>query len=444
MRPDHGFRSGLRLLMLGFGVTGKAVCEFAVEHAIPICVSDNGTLASDQRQWLENHDITYEESGHTSRLLQHATALVLSPGIPADLPLLEIARQRGMAVLSEIDLALRLIGGCSVIAVTGTNGKTTTVEVITKILHSQGYRAWAAGNIGTPLIRLIGEISLSDVLVLEMSSYQLEQSCDFHPDVGVLLTLSPDHLHRHKTMQRYAEAKGRLFENQGPGDVAILPRALAGQFEGGQGQRVYYDEVFTDLPPGTQDLLPHERSNLRAALAACQAVVPNLDIDAVPMDAVCPVFRQPHRMEVLGSVDGITIVNDSKSTNAGSTIAALRSVDQPIVLLLGGSSKGAGYEDLAAEIAVRCVREVFLFGEAANGLNELFSPFSADLPPVSVVRSMNAAIGRGLHAARSGDILLLSPACSSFDAFTDFAARGEALADHVRALPGFEKSQART
>jgi len=433
MKPSQSSQSDLRLLMLGFGLTGKAVCEFAIDHEIPICVSEHGALTQAQESWLQDHGIAFEQSGHTSELLRQANTLVLSPGIPADLPLLAEARERGITAVSELDLALRFVGECAVLAVTGTNGKTTTVEVIAKILQSQGYRSWGAGNIGTPLISLIGEIASSDVVVLEMSSYQLEQSYGFHPDVGVLLTLSPDHLHRHKTMKRYADAKGRLFENQVPGDVAILPRALAGQFDSGQGRRVFYDEIFAHLPSGTQDLLPHEKSNLRAALAACQALIPDIDVSSIPMEVVCPVFRLPHRMEVLGSIDGVTIINDSKSTNAGSTIAALHSVDQPVVLLLGGHSKGAGYED-----------EVLLFGEAASELNELFPRGSIGLPSVSVVQSMEAAIVRGLLVAQSGDVLLFSPACSSFDAFTDFAERGEAFADQIRAHPDFERSQSRT
>ena len=444
MKPVQNSQSDLRLLMLGFGLTGKAVCEFAVDHAIPICVSEHGALTQAQQLWLKEHDIAFEQSGHTSKLLGQANTLVLSPGIPADLPLFAEAREREIAIISEIDLALHFVGESPVLAVTGTNGKTTTVEVIVKILQTQGYLAWSAGNIGIPLISLIGEIASSDVVVLEMSSYQLEQSCGFHPDVGVLLSLSPDHLQRHKTMKRYADVKGRLFANQVSGDVAVLPRALAGQFDGGQGRRVFYDEDFADLPVGTQDLLPHEKSNLRAALAACQALIQGLDIASIPMDVVCPIFRLPHRMEVLGSIDGVTVVNDSKSTNAGSTIAALRSVDWPVVLLLGGHSKGAGYEDLAAEIVTRSVREIILFGEAASELKELFSRLSIDFPPVSVVRSMEAAIVRGLLVAQSGDVLLLSPACSSLDAFTDFAERGEAFADQIRAQSGFDNSQSRT
>jgi UDP-N-acetylmuramoylalanine--D-glutamate ligase len=162
------------------------------------------------------------------------------------------------------------------------------------------------------------------------------------------------------------------------------------------------------------------------------------------MEVVCPTFRLPHRMEVLGSICGVTIINDSKSTNPGSAIAALLAVDQPVVLLLGGHSKGAGYEDLANVILTRAIREVVLFGEAASELSELFSRYSVGFPTVSVDRSMESAIHRGLRAALPGDVLLLSPACSSYDAFTDFAERGEAFADLIQSQPGFESSPSRT
>ncbi|MCK5247377.1 UDP-N-acetylmuramoyl-L-alanine--D-glutamate ligase [Candidatus Bipolaricaulota bacterium] len=444
MTPLPDLSSIRRLLMLGFGLTGAAVCEFAVRHELPIAVSEHGRLSQEQQTWLEDHDIAFEQSGHTSLFLARADTVVLSPGVPVDLPILSEARERGISVISEIDLALGFVKECPVIAVTGTNGKSSTVEVIAKILQTQGHRAWVAGNIGTPLISLVDEVSSSDILVLEISSYQLEQSRGFRPNIGLLLTLSPDHLHRHKTMTAYADAKGRMFVNQGPDDVAILPRVLASQFNGGQARRVYYDEVFQDLPAGTESLLPHERSNLRAALAACQALVPGFDISQVPMEDVCPVFRLPHRMEVLGSIDGVRIINDSKSTNAGSTVAALRSIEAPIILLLGGHSKGAGYEALIDAMAESDLREVVLFGEAADELSDLFAQHVADVPTISVVRSMEAAVDRGLSVAQTGDVLLLSPACSSFDAFTDYVDRGETFAAVIRSKPGFTSSPSRT
>ena len=433
-----------RILMLGFGATGKAVCEFAIRHSLSIYVSEQEQLSQERQNWLHVRDIPFEHSGHTPEFLPNVDTVVLSPGIPANLSVLEEARHRGLAVFSEIELALRLVGSCPVIAVTGTNGKSTTVEVTARILQSLGRRAWVAGNIGIPLISIIDEVEESDTLVLELSSYQLEQSHHFRPKIGVLLNLSPDHIRRHGDMWSYASAKAKLFAQQEPDDVAILPRVLASQFEGGKGRRVFYDEAFERLPAGSESLLPHERSNLRAALAACEALLPDFDIANVPMDVVCEAFRLPHRMEVIGRVGNVRIINDSKSTNAGSTIAALRSIDSPIVLLLGGRSKGAGYETLVDVIAESVIREVVLFGEAAEPLSRLFEYHPHTLPAPFAVQTMGDAVERGVRVAMPGDVLLLSPACSSFDAFADYAERGEAFAALIQSQPGFESGQSRT
>lgn len=426
--------------MLGFAVTGRAVCEFAARRALSAYVSEQGRLSEEQQKWLCENDIPFEHTGHTSKFLPEADVIVLSPGIPSKLPILEEARQRGIRVLSEIDFALTLLGNRTVIAVTGTNGKSSTVEVIGKILQSLGRKAWVAGNIGTPLISLIDEIVESDALVLEISSYQLEQSRDFRPQIGVLLNLSPDHIRRHGDMRAYANAKGKLFANQESVDVAILPSTLASQFEHGNGRRVFYDEGFERLPTSVEMLLPHERSNLRAALAACAALLPEFDVSDVPMDIVRQAFRLPHRMETLGSVGGVRVINDSKSTNAGSAIAAVRSVDSPVVLLLGGRYKGAGYESLIDEIVASDTREVILFGEAADALRHVFGRSSrVGLVPLSVA-TMSEAVARGLLVAQPGDVLLLSPACSSFDAFADYVERGETFAHLIRSQPGFESA----
>jgi UDP-N-acetylmuramoylalanine--D-glutamate ligase len=297
------------------------------------------------------------------------------------------------------------------------------------------------GNIGTPLIRVVDEVAEGDVLVLEISSYQLEQSSGFRPRIGVLLNLTPDHLHRHGDMREYASAKAKLFLHQTSDDVAILPSALMTQFDQGSGRRVLYDLAVETLPAGSERLLPHEQSNLRAALAACEALLPDFDASKVSMDVVLKAFRLPHRMERIGAINSVHAINDSKSTNAGSTIAALRSLDAPVVLLLGGRHKGGGYESLIEEIAHSSfIRDVILFGEAADALRQLFEAHSRDVHGPTVVATMKEAVDRGLLVSRPGDVLLLSPACSSFDAFTDYAERGDAFSDLIRSVPGFEAS----
>ncbi|MBE0636692.1 hypothetical protein IH601_11905, partial [Candidatus Bipolaricaulota bacterium] len=325
-----------RLLVLGFGVTGRAVCDYALRHSFPVCVSDQRHLSQSQQHWLEANEIAFEHEGHTARFLSAVDAVILSPGIPDDHPVVQAARQRDLRVLSEIEFALGLLSGHRVIAVTGTNGKSSTVEVIAKLLKLQGQQAWVAGNIGIPLISIVDEVARGDVLVLEVSSYQLEQSRRLRPGVGVLLNLTPDHMQRHKDMRSYAEAKSRLFAHQEASDVAIMPKALASQFEAGEGRRVFYDGLNDPFPDFVGGLLPHERSNLKAAVAACETLGPDFDRDRVSMGDILEAFRLPHRMETVGTIHGVHVINDSKSTNAASTIAALRCMNAPTVVLLGG------------------------------------------------------------------------------------------------------------
>lgn len=430
--------------VLGFGLTGRAVCDHAIRHGVPVAVSDAGTLSSSAVAWLRDRGVPFEHGGHTDGFVRRASVLVLSPGVSPGEPVVVSARQRGVPVVSEIAYALSRGPECTVIAVSGTNGKSSTVTVIGEMLTTLGQRTWVAGNIGVPVISIIDEVASGDVLCLEVSSYQLEQSPGFRPHIGVLLNLDPDHLHRHGSLERYARAKSHLFASQGPGDVAVLPRALAGTFDQGRGRRVYFDEAFPDLPSAADALMPHERFNLRAALAACRAVVPTLDLAQVPMGRVTTALRLPHRMEALGFVEDIRVVNDSKSTNAASAIAAVRAVTSPSVLLLGGRSKGEGYEALADELERSDVRSVIVFGEAAAEFQAILSVRPSIAPRLHRVADLDEAVERGLETARPGDVLLFSPACSSFDAFTDYVQRGEAFSAAIRRLPSFREVAPRT
>ncbi len=432
---DHGaMRCDGPLLIVGFGLTGRAVAEYAQSRGLAVCVSDVGPLAEEDRHWLKTQTIPFEENGHSAEFFASAGRAVLSPGVPPALSRLDGLRERNCPIQAEIEFALEHCLPCRIIAVTGTNGKSSTVEVIAAILSFSGIRHWMAGNIGMPLIGLIDTIEEDDVLVLEVSSYQLEQFHAFRPNVGVLLNLSPDHLARHRTFAAYGEAKAKLLAQQNADDVAVLPRDLANQFEDGCGRRVFFDEIA--LPADVEAmLLPHERTNLKAAWAACRELIPELDIADLPPDRILNAFRLPHRMERVGFLKGIEVINDSKSTNAGSTIAALRALSSPAVLLLGGRSKRAGYAALVAEIETAALRGVVVFGEAAGEFETLLS----SLRGLSLHRAgdLEASIAVGLSLAHEGDVLLFSPACSSFDAFANFEERGNAFKSILRSLPGF-------
>lgn len=423
-----------RLLVVGFGVTGRAVCRYAVKHDVSTFLSEQRVLTDEERAWLGENGIPYEDGGHADRALAGIDAIVLSPSIPLTLPLIEHAKRRGIPVHSELDLAALVSATRPIVAVTGTNGKSSTVALIGALLRFWGSEALVVGNIGVPLIDVADDVGRYDAIVVEVSSYQLEQSVAFRPDVGVLLNLEPDHLAHHKTMDAYAEAKGRLFRLQKSDDVAILPSELAERFRQGAARRVFYDERLA-LPGGAERLSLHQRANLRAALCTCEALLPGIDWRQVPIDRILAALRLPHRMEEIGLVDGVRAIDDSKATNPASTIAALAAIDGPTVLLLGGRSKGAGYEALREAIETSAIRRIVLFGEAGERLAGLLEGH-----PFDCVSDVEAAVRVGFEAARPGDTLVFSPACSSFDQFRSFEERGEEFTRAVRARAGFSNA----
>jgi UDP-N-acetylmuramoylalanine--D-glutamate ligase len=430
-----GSATAARLLVVGFGVTGRAVCHYAVKHGASAVLSEQRVLTDEERAWLGENGIAYEDGGHTDRALVGIDAVVLSPSVPLTLPLIEHARRSGVPVYSELDLAALVGVARPLVAVTGTNGKSSTVTLIGELLRFWGREALVAGNIGVPLIDVADDAGRCDAVVVEASSYQLEQSVAFRPDVGVLLNLEPDHLAHHETMGAYAEAKGRLFRLQTSDDVAILPNRLAERFSQGAARRVFYDDERLALPDGAERLSLHQRANLRAALCTCEALSPGIAWRQVPIDRILAALRLPHRMEEIGLVDGVRAIDDSKATNPASTIAALAAIDGPTVLLLGGRSKGAGYEALREAIATSAIRRIVLFGEAGTRLAGLLEGH-----PLDCASNVEAAVRVGLEVARPGDTLLFSPACSSFDQFRSFEERGQEFARVVRARAGFSKA----
>jgi len=391
-----------RIAVLGFGTTGRALVEFAIGRRLSPIVSEARPLAEADREWLAERGVEFEDGGHTDGFLARAEAIVLSPGVPPSIPPLQMAMERGIPVLSEIDLACSLISP-PIVAVTGTNGKSSVVTLIGYLLEGAGEVPIVAGNIGMPAISIVDTASSASAVVLEVSSYQLEQSGSFRPRIGILLNLAPDHLHRHGTMEAYAAAKGRLFQLQTPED---------------------------------DSLPPHERENLKAAAASMIALIPDFDPAAIPEETLRAAFGLPHRLEEVGTVGGVRVINDSKSTNPASAIAALRATEGDVVLLIGGRSKGAGYEDLAREVGARPVRAVITYGEAAGELSALLARFGIE---TAVGSDLEEGISLSLAAAGPGDTFLFSPACSSFDQFTDFAERGEEFVRFISRLPGFSQ-----
>ena len=421
-----------RVAVFGFGRTGRAVVEFLLRKGIEPFVTDAGSISDEAKGFLSSHSVSYEDGGHTLRAVSGVDLIVLSPGVDPRAPILGNARSRGIPILSELDLAGMFLPRVPIIGVTGTNGKSTTVRLIEAILRAQGRTAVSGGNIGIPAISLVG--GDYDVLVLEVSSFQLEQSSAFHPRVGVLLNIAPDHLDRHRTMAAYTAAKLRLFRNQTRDDLAVAPTELAAAVREIEPAVVFYDRLDLSPLPGFERLLFHNRLNLKAAVAAARGIVEfdPLDLD---LEGLVPAFSLPYRMRVEGEVGGALVINDSKSTNAAATIAALRGFDRPVVLILGGRHKGAGYEELAREIAGRRVKQVVLYGEAASYLEERLH--AAGIVPAGEFPDLEGAVECALDHTSPGDVLLFSPACSSYDLFKNYEERGMAFSSMIRAHPFF-------
>jgi UDP-N-acetylmuramoylalanine--D-glutamate ligase len=366
--------------------------------------------------------------------LVHARAVVKSPGVPAEAPVIAEARARGIPVLGEVELAWRLIAN-EFIAVTGTNGKTTTTELVGHIHREAGIPVTVAGNVGTALSTYVDALAPDAVVVCEVSSFQLEDTVAFAPEGAVLLNLQPDHLDRHGTFEAYRAAKLRIFANQGNDDVAVAPAGLGVEDLGGCARRICFGTGpdaemaeragqlwWADEPLLAADEIrlrgAHNRLNAMAAAAVCLAR--GVDIDAV-RDGLRTFAGVEHRLEEVATVDGVLYVNDSKATNVDSTLVALQSfAGTPVHLILGGRGKGQDFAPLRAPVAAGCAG-VYLIGEAAPALRDVLGDGARDCGDLE--RALDAAHA----AAQPGEVVLLSPACASFDQFEDFEARGRAF-----------------
>ena len=372
-------------------------------------------------------------------LAARARTLIKSPGVPHDAPPIRAARARGAVVLGELELAWRLIPN-EFVAVTGTNGKTTTTEWIGHVHREAGLPVAVAGNVGTAASSLVGGLPGDVTVVCEASSFQLEDTVAFSPEAAVLLNLSPDHLDRHPSYEDYVTAKLRIFVNQGNYDVAVAPADLGVEDLGGCARRVTFgsgpgpdlSERAGHLWWGEQPVvrvdeiaLPgaHNRQNAMATAAVC--LTRGLDPDAVAT-GLRTFAGVRHRLERIAVTDGVTSVNDSKATNVASTIVALQAFPGGIHLIAGGRGKQQDFSPLAPLVAERC-RAVYLIGEAAAELADALEPSGV---PLHQAGDLEHAVAMARAAAAAGEIVLLSPACASYDQYSDFEARG----DHFRAL----------
>ena len=398
--------------------------------------------------------VVLELGGHDEARFEECDLLVVSPGIPATNRYIALAKASGAEVIGEVELASRL---CSapIAAVTGTNGKTTVTTMLGRILEESGFRAPVGGNIGRALVEVVeAEGDGADFIVGEVSSFQLEWAPTLKPKVGVMTNVTPDHLDRHPDIHEYAGLKARLFANQGEGDAKILnaddpltarymtpgPQSLLAFSRKGRVRRGAYVEkgdVFladgagSTRVCGADELLVPGLHNLENFLAAC-AAAHFLGADVGAMARVARSFEGlPHRMEVVGEMGGVRWVNDSKGTNVGATAMSLESVTGDVLLIAGGVDKGGDLTPLRTGVE-RKVRRMILIGEAA----ERFGRFFDGCAPIAYAKTLDEAVRISQEEARAGDTVLLSPACSSFDQFRDYAHRGDTFREMVQELMG--------
>jgi UDP-N-acetylmuramoylalanine--D-glutamate ligase len=425
--------------VIGLGKSGVAATRLLAREGVRVYASDAAPTpgaAADALRTLPG--VTLEVGRHDLDRLRRAAGLVVSPGVPPDAPPLAAARAAGVPIVSELDLGFRALGQIPCIAVTGTNGKTTTTALVAHLLQTAGVGAQAAGNIGRPLADVALDPAGLRWLAVEVSSFQLHDSPDFAPVIGVLTNLSPDHLDRYPDIAAYYADKRLLFRNATEASVWIVngddPAALA-LAAGVRGRLTrfslrgpadgWYDAPERTLRLGGAALLPRDalallgNHNVANALAASLAVV-EAGIGPVAIARGLRSFRAlPHRLEPVGEVGGVQWINDSKATNVASTVVAIEAMDRPFVLLLGGRHKGEPYTRLAPLLKARC-RLVIAYGEAGP----LVEQDLAGQVPLERGGDFTDVIVRARRAARPGEAVLLSPACSSYDMFSNYEERG--------------------
>ena len=383
-----------RVLVLGLARSGQAARAALEGRGVEVVGADRSLGNDDDLELLDDVDV-----------------LVKSPGVPGESALPAAARGRGIPVWSEIELGAHLLEDNPILAVTGTNGKTTTAELLGHILGAP-----VAGNVGRPLTSLVGTVPQGRPIVCEVSSFQLEDVHELRPWIAVLLNLEPDHLDRHGSFEAYRAAKLRVFENQRPDEFAVVPRGF--EPVPGAGRRIEF-AADDPLPAEPRILGAHNRENAAAATAAAR-------VAGISESAIAAGLRTfagvPHRLEPVREIGGVRYVNDSKATNAAAARRALTTYDAPIHLILGGSLKGEPFDELAALIAATNVVTVYLIGQAAEQLSAALA--GAKVPFLLSV-TLERAVAEAASAARPGEVVLLSPACASYDQFEDFEHRGE-------------------
>jgi len=454
--------SGKRVLVVGLGKSGVASALFLKKQGARVAVSDtkSGNELRNEIPVLLDHGITVETGGHGDRTFRGQDLIVVSPGVPVDAPPLVQARSLGEAVIGEIELAAQFLPG-PIVAITGSNGKTTTTTLTGEIMAAAGFPVLVGGNIGTPAISLAERANPETVIVLEVSSFQLETIRTFRPKVAAVLNVTPDHLDRHRTFEVYVDAKARVLENQQQEDYAVLnaddPTCVAmgqrtraqvfwfsRQQEVQQGAWVRDENVVFRDSSGQREILQVSEIPLKGAhnlenvlAAVCVSALMGAAPEKI-RQAVRNFKAVEHRLEFVASIHGVDYYNDSKATNVDATIKALESFPANIHLILGGKDKGSDYSVLNELIRQR-VKRVYTIGAAAAKIESQVIAAKIGRAEVVHAETLESAIRKAHAVAQSGDVVLLAPACASFDQFKNYEHRGQSFKEIVRGLTGVAK-----
>ena len=442
-----------RVLVVGLGKSGVASALFLKSRGARVTVSDSKPEAElrDEILLLLEQGITVETGGHGDRTFRGQDLIVVSPGVPVDAPQLAQARNLGEPVIGEIELAAQFLAG-PIVAITGANGKTTTTSLAGEIIAAGKFSSLVGGNIGTPAISFVDQAGPATWIVLEISSFQLETIVEFRPRIAVILNITPDHLDRHKTFANYVDAKARVFQNQGADDFTVLNAddpSAAGLSDRTRAQLFWFSRkkeiekgafvrgthIFFRDGHSEREIMPladvplrgaHNLENVLAgisigALVGCQPEQIRL--------AVRNFKAVEHRLEFVAKFAGVDYYNDSKATNVDATIKALESFPANVHLILGGKDKGSDYTVLH-ELLRQRVKRVYTIGAAAAKIESQIQ----DAAEIEHAETLENAVRRASESAVPGDVVLLAPACASFDQFQSYEHRGRVFKEVVLSL----------
>ncbi len=453
---------GKRILVVGLGKSGVASAIFLRTQGAQVTVSDVRSVEAlaEELPALLDAGVMVEAGGHGLLTFRRQDLIVVSPGVPLNTPELAQARNFGTQVIGELELAASFLRG-RILAITGSNGKTTTTALCGEIFRGSGQPAQVGGNIGVPVISLVSESSDQGWSVLEVSSFQLETIVDFHPGIAVILNITPDHLDRHGTIENYIAAKERIFVNQTAEDFLILnaenaeTQHAAAKASGKvfwfsglrpvrQGTFVYQDAIVwrADEQSTIEPVLPVSEITLKGAhnvenvlAAVCAAKLAGIPAEVI-RKSVAGFRAVEHRLEFVARIRGVEFYNDSKATNVDATIKAIAAFPGGIHLILGGKDKDSDYTLLTPLLKQR-VRTVYTIGAAAEKIEQQIAGATQIIP----CRTLEHAIEQAAAQAQSGEVVLLAPACSSFDQFEDYEHRGRCFKQFVLARQGVEAWQ---